>query len=542
MKQKLTKMVIFGLYFCIVSIITNGQIPTRIIVNSGFESPVMGCSPASYSFYPQSSVPGWMTLDSVPAPTINCGTSGTNKPYLIEIWSSGFNSRSSHSGNQFAEINASAATFLYQEICVLANEVVPFSVWHIKRGTSGASAEQMAAELKTLTNSNIATASTHSATTSWTNYTGNLTNNGTSGMRKYGFRAITGGSLGNLIDDVTITLKPLVDIKAFSFSSVYETDSNYLYLYMNGTLNGTATVTLSKTGTATYGSDYSIGTPNRGSVAMNGTGTITLTLPAGDYNPNVGSGSTLGLIKIPFYVINDGFYEANETIVYTVSSAANGGNGNAALDLATGISGQSARCSTTVSTTTFTIIDAVALPVKLIAFTAEKEVGYNSIQWEVAEEENIDKYLLEYSPNGVAFGIVDEIKYNPSNGNNYISAHKADENSDAYYRLSIVDKNGNISVLSDVITISKNINTTFRVYPNPNTGTFTANFFSTKDVNTEFIITDMFGKKVYSTIAFATKGENSIPIMLDQNLENGIYNITYHYGTNSKTFRVSILR
>lgn len=515
------------------------QIPTRIIVNPGFESPVMGCGSPSYSFYPQSSVPGWKTLDSVPAPTVNCGTSGSNQPYLIEIWGNGFNSKSSHAGNQFAEINASAATFLYQEICVIANEVVPFSLYHLRRTSS---TEQMAAELKMPNNSNIATASTHSATTSWTNYSGNLTNNGTTGMRKYGFRAITGGSLGNLIDDVTITLKPLVDIKAFSFSSVYESDSNYLYLYLNGTLNGSATVTITKSGTATYGSDYTIGNPNRGTKSVNASGTITLTLPAGDYNPNQASGSTLGLVKIPFYVINENVYESNETIIYTVSSAANGGNGNAALDLVTGISGQSARCSTTLSTSQFTIVDAIALPVKLLSFEAEEDIGFNTIKWEVAEEENIDKYLLEYSTNGVVFGTVDEIRYNPANYNSYVSTHTANPNENAYYRLSTLDRNGNVTVLSDVITISKNINSTLSIYPNPNNGSFTVNFFSTKDMQTEFVITDMFGKTVQTIQTNAKKGENSLPIYLESDLANGFYQITFKYGTSSRTLRASILR
>jgi hypothetical protein len=541
MKLKPFLRVILLLCLCNRVTFIKAQIPTRIIVNSGFESPLMGCSVASYSFYPQANVPGWKTLDSIPAPTINCGSSGSKQPYLIELWGSGFNSRNSHSGNQFAEINASAATFLYQEICVVANEVVPFSVWHLRRANSG-TGEQMAAELKTLTNSNIATASTHTATSSWSNYSGNLTNNGTGGMRKYGFRAISGGSLGNLVDDVTITLKPLVDIKAFSFSTVYEADSNYLYLYLNGTLNGVATVTLNKSGTAVYDTDYTIGNPNRGTRSVNASGNITLTLPAGDYNPNQTNGSTLGLIKIPFYVVNEGLYETNETIIYTVTSAANGGNGNAALDLVTGISGQSARCSTSMSTSQFTIIDAIALPVKLISFEAEEEVGYNTIRWEVTEEENIEKYLLEYSTNGDVFAIVDELVYDPNHDNVYVSAHYANQNEHAYYRISTVDKNGNITILSDVITITKNINSTFNISPNPSNGIFSVNFFSTKDLQTDFIITDMYGKTVQTVQAFATKGDNNIPFTLGNDLANGFYQITFKYGNSSRTLRASILR
>ena len=47
---------------------------------------------------------------------------------------------------------------------------------------------------------------------------------------------------------MTISLKPLVDIKDFKFTTVYETDSNFLRIYVNGTLNGSATVTITKSG------------------------------------------------------------------------------------------------------------------------------------------------------------------------------------------------------------------------------------------------------------------------------------------------------
>ncbi|MDI1234756.1 MAG: T9SS type A sorting domain-containing protein, partial [bacterium] len=208
----------------------------------------------------------------------------------------------------------------------------------------------------------------------------------------------------------------------------------------------------------------------------------------------------------------------------------------------TGISGQSARCSTTMSTSQFTIIDAIALPVKLLSFVAEEEIGYNTIRWEVAEEENIEKYILEYSTNGVVFGTVDEIAYNPANYNTYVSTHMANPNENAYYRLSTIDRDGNITVLSDVITISKNINSTLTIYPNPNNGTFTINFFSTKELQTEFTITDMFGKTVQTIQGYTKKGENVLPITLDADLANGFYHITFKYGTSSRTIRASILR
>jgi len=539
-KSMILFIVLLGV--CFAPFLAFSQIPTRVIVNSGFESPAKGCSPASYNFIPQTSISGWKTEDSISASTVNCGASSTSAPYLTEIWTSGFGSRTAHSGSQFAEINGNNATFLYQVICLLANETVPFSVWHIKRGSSGAAAETMVAELKLNRTTTIATGATHTATTSWTNYTGTLTNNGTSGMRRYGFRAVSGGSLGNLIDDVTISLRPLVDIKAFNFSSVYESDSDYLKLYVNGTLLGPATVTITKSGTASYMSDYTIGAPSRGSASISATGNITLTLPAGDYDPNQSSGSTAGLISMKYKVLNENVAESPETVIYTITGSANGGNGNSALDLATTINGQSAACVPAVVTAQFQIIDVTSLPVKLVSFTADKEVGFNIVNWTVAEEDKLTKYLLQYSTNGNDYSTVAEVPFSATNRMNYTYAHQVADNQNASYRLMAVDMDGNVTELGHPITLSRNINTTFSVFPNPNKGFFTANFYSPRDMQTDFIVTDLVGKELFRMNVSAHKGENSVPLKVADELPSGIYYITYSYNGVTKTMRINIIR
>ncbi len=538
-KSMILFIVLLGI--CFAPFFAFSQIPTRIIVNSGFETPATGCSPASYSFIEQVNVPGWKTEDNLTAPLVNCGTSGVNRPYLIEIWTNGFNGRSSHSGTQFAEINASRATFLYQEICLVANESVPFSVWHLRRAGSG-TGEQMVAELKLNGVTTISTGATHTATGSWTNYTGTLTNNGSAGLRRYGFRAISGGSLGNLIDDVTISLAPLVDIKDFSFSSVFETGSNALRIYVNGTLLGPATVTITKTGTATYLADYTIGAPSRGASVVNANGDITLTLPAGDYDPNLSAGPTAGLISIPFSVINEGVYELNETVIYTITAASNGGAGNPAFNLSTGINGQSAACVATVATSQFTIVDAISLPVKLISFTAQQEVGFNSINWIVADEDHVKKYILEYSLNGNDFFKAGELTYNPINNFNYLYTHHIGEHSYISYRLMVEDYDGNITELGSPITLSKNVNNIFSIYPNPNNGEFTATFLSQKEMEIELEIRDLVGKKISSIYTNAFKGENTVPLKLEQQLETGIYYILYYYEGVTRTIRINVVR
>jgi hypothetical protein len=537
-KSMILFIVLLGI--CFAPFIAFSQIPTRIILNPGFETPSTGCT-SSYNFIEQANAGGWLTEDAASAPLVTCGASGASRPYLIEVWTTGMGGRSSHSGNQFAEINGTNATFLYQEICLLANESVPFSVWHLRRANTG-TGEQMVAELKSSATTTIATGSTHTATGAWTNYTGTLTNNNVAGLRRYGFRAVSGGSQGNLIDDVTISLKPLADIKSFSSTIAYETGTNSLQIYVNGTLLGQATVTITKSGTATYLADYTIGSPNRGSTVVDAAGNITLTLPAGDYNPNLSSGATAGLISIPYSVINENIYEANETVIYTVTGSASGGNGNPAFDLATSINGQSAACVATVATSQFTIFDAVSLPVKLVSFSAQKEVGYNHISWTVTEEEHIRKYIIECSINGSDFKKVGEVLYNANNYMNYAFDHHISDQLSAAYRLRSEDIDGTISELGQPVLVSRSVNQALSIYPNPNNGEFTANFFSQKEMQTEFVVCDVVGKKLYNILIDVSKGENSIPLKLEQQLESGIYYILYTNNGITETIRVNVMR
>ncbi len=528
------------LCICFMPFILFSQIPTRIIVNSGFELPAMGCA-NSYGKIQQASVPGWKTTDSISSTTILCGSAGASSNYLIEIWTSVFNSRSAYAGNQFAETNANSAAFLYQEICLLANEAVPFSVYHLRRAASG-TGEQIAAELKTSTGTNIVTGTTHTATGSWTNYTGTLTNNGTTGLRRYGFRAISGGNTGNLLDNITISLKPLTDIKSFTASGTYETDSNSLNIYVNGTLVSAAFVTIARTGTATYLSDYTIGNPSRGAAVKNANGDITLTLPAGDYNPNLSTGSTAGLISMKFNALNESVFEPSETVRYTITATGNGGGGNPGLDLASSITGLSAACAATVGFAQFSILDITSLPVKLVDFSAEREVGFNTINWIVTEEDNVSKYILEYSVNGTDYMTVSEIVCDPSANFYYTFNHQVGALANVSYRLNVRDREGNVTVLGQPVTLTSNINTSLSVYPNPNKGIFAVNYFSSRSMETRFTITDIFGKEVYALDVFSHKGDNSLQFGSDLEFANGIYYLTYAYGDISKTIRINILK
>ncbi|MBX7174992.1 MAG: DUF11 domain-containing protein, partial [Pyrinomonadaceae bacterium] len=343
----------------------NGQIATRVFYNPSFELPATGCN-SNWSQIPQSEVTGWRTTDNGTSRT-DCGNSTGSLTNPIEIWTTGFLGINAQSGNQIAEINATMNGYLYQTVCMLPNESFNYSIWHHRRNNSGT--DTMRARITDTSGNLISeTGNLSSSNNSWNNFTGTLTNNGTAGIRRFGYVAIstaTGDiSVGNLIDNTSFSIRPLVDIKQFNPSTIFENGgTGNLEVYVNGTLRSTATVVLTKTGTATITTDYTVGSPSRGSISVDGSGNITLTLPAGDYDPNFSSGTNAGFIRIPITAVNDTVSDNNETAIYTVGAVSGGGGSNSTLDLAASISGWSASCSTAVSTATLTIQEPTDLTI-----------------------------------------------------------------------------------------------------------------------------------------------------------------------------------
>lgn len=439
--MKLKFKLLFLIYFYLIVFDTFCQIPTRLIINQGFEQPSLGCTNC-FNLFPVANVPGWKTTD----PTA-----------VIEIWGTGFQSKTSHSGSQFAEINANNSAFLYQELCLAPNEVVNYSIWYLKRTTN---TEQMRAQLTELNNSVISQSVVYTATNTWTNYTGTLTNNGTGGLKRIGFVAVTGGSTGNLIDDITISLRPIISLKNFNPNRQNEGTITNLNLIVNGTLSTSATVNLNLSGTAIYPSDFMIGNPTRGAILIN-SGNIILNLAPGDYDPNLNTGLNAGQISIPITPLTDGLNESNETITYTISSISGGGT---AYPLVSGLNGFGADCSILINSITDTIISFSPLPIDLLYFKGYFVDNNIELSWATASEKNNDYfsiYALDSLNNTVFVSNID----GSGNSNSIKKYSFIDYNPKKYYKLCQTDYDGLFKCFNWIfINDIKKPNKIFRIY------------------------------------------------------------------------------
>jgi hypothetical protein len=99
------------------------------LANGGFESPVIPA--ASFRQINQRDVPGWQT---------------TASDGRIEIWSNGFGGVVAPEGSQFAELNATEASELFQTVETTPGQTLTWSLMHRARG-SGSSGDTMSVNI-----------------------------------------------------------------------------------------------------------------------------------------------------------------------------------------------------------------------------------------------------------------------------------------------------------------------------------------------------------------------------------------------------------
>lgn len=364
----------------------------RSFVNPGFETPVLTSSPAGagcYLLLDESLVPGWTTTHPSQAGGGSCTAPAPGSGRLIELWSSNFQGVPARQGNNFSELNASASSRLFQNVCLINGESIEWRFSHRGRGSAtvgdvmdfnvGASVPVVRVST---TSSGVFGAPILSQGTAqapaaagngWVDYTGTFSYNGATGTNSLGFESISTGSgsntVGNFLDNIQIDLRPFVEFVQPSSSTPESASSNRPTLRVNGTVFTAFNVVVTITGgTATLGTDYT--TPGNST-------TLTVAIPAGTYD----GVSAASLFALPVTVTQDLLVEGNETILFRVQPA----TGSPAPYLLN----SSASCGGAAQTTwTYTIVDDdasinltknAAAPVAVAGQSTQFDVAYTLV-------------------------------------------------------------------------------------------------------------------------------------------------------------------
>ncbi len=171
------------------------------LVNGSFEQPSIPAK--SYRQVVDTEVPGW-------------NTTATDKK--IEIWSNGYGGVNSPSGNQFAELNATQDSELYQVVDTVPGQKLVWSLYHRARG-AGAAGDTM------FVNIGAPTAKPDSVTTindalpaGWVLHTGTYVVPAGQTTTRFGFEsgptASKNKSIGNFLDHIFFTTESCITPEA----------------------------------------------------------------------------------------------------------------------------------------------------------------------------------------------------------------------------------------------------------------------------------------------------------------------------------------
>jgi len=168
---------------------------TDSLGNGGFETPVV--APGSNTNFLAAMIPPWQTTDGAG---------------LIEIWGTGFNGVPAYAGNAFAELNATAAGTLYQDVVSTPGATMSWTLAH--RGRIGDDVMQVLIGDANVADVNGATGWAYvspdltDGTTAWGVHADDYVVPAGQTCTRFAFRAVMsvgGASFGNFLDEVAFT-------------------------------------------------------------------------------------------------------------------------------------------------------------------------------------------------------------------------------------------------------------------------------------------------------------------------------------------------
>jgi uncharacterized repeat protein (TIGR01451 family) len=318
----------------------------RSIVNPSFEQPFTGPRAAALNLFFTKVPPDWISVDAGEIPgwetthpiqTAGCpaGNSLVTATYNctpIELWANSFQSVVPANGIVLAELNAYTSSKLFQNICMNMGETFNFDFAHRGRGGADQAQFQVGAAnaviLDVTTNTsgtgviNAGAATARTATGiagGWTRYAGTYAYTGATGVQPLGFSAIASGSgglgLGNLLDDINISLKPYVEFIGSAGSAVEGGPAAPPRIKVVGRVPpGGLVLVLSIAGTAVQGNDFNYtGVTTLAAISGNAT-TLNVTVPAGNYSDATAN----NVFDLPINPVDDAVIENNKTVLVTM--------------------------------------------------------------------------------------------------------------------------------------------------------------------------------------------------------------------------------
>jgi hypothetical protein len=174
------------------------------------------------------------------------------------------------------------------------------------------------------------------------------------------------------------------------------------------------------------------------------------------------------------------------------------------------------------------------LPIQLIDFYATKNKSQNDIVWKVAQEENIQNYILEKSDNGIDFTeLMTAAANNEIQTKTYSAIDDTPYSEITYYRLKTKENNGSIQI-HKIISIDENSKDwSYSHFQQENN--LVLEFKNTIPKNTSAEIFDLSGKQLITSTINQTQ-----TLINTEDLSNGIYFVRLSNAYKTDHFKIII--
>jgi photosystem II stability/assembly factor-like uncharacterized protein len=197
---------------------------------------------------------------------------------------------------------------------------------------------------------------------------------------------------------------------------------------------------------------------------------------------------------------------------FDAASVASGSSWGNALDVAdalTTTNNQTLTFSTGNNVTSFsqfTISSISILAVELLDFKAILKDNQVALTWQVADEKDVNHYIIERSFDGKSFDFLTKQEKGKS-----LSKDETPQYGVNYYRLKIVENDGRFTysaIRTALFEGTKNKN--FNIYPNPTSDRLNIEFIAERPQTVEFELVNMNGQIVYSYRLDSRIGNNRL--------------------------------
>ncbi len=171
-------------------------------------------------------------------------------------------------------------------------------------------------------------------------------------------------------------------------------------------------------------------------------------------------------------------------------------------------------------------VDCSTVAVDLLSFNGEVLGTANQLKWSTASEVT-ERFLLERSEDGTSFDVIANVLAvgSEAQGSNYTFVdNNAPQRGVTYYRLSELDLNGQVRVISSVIELRRDVEAVKIdfVAPVPTSDLLNVGLTGTEGSSATISVFNIVGQNVYQTIE--TLRENGSQLQIDVNeLPAGVY-------------------